>query len=632
MRKAVKSFLVAVTTHVFGSLIPSSVSGAAAGVTTLKSLLDRLPGHDVTTDEKYASLLRLAKKDIRKDFLKMIIRKTFDELLTEAVVDVSLPMPALEGVKYDTLMAKFQAADMANITSLNEAIGGVLVHLLTAAAIPGISQQIQAKASQGIPRDLLKMAIAEKYFLEIYLQYYGGNPMKTSIRHKVESLISRNSCDKVLLEKLHDGGIIPAGTGCGTPLESIKVSCPDDGTPVSATIDSSPRSSSATTPSMRTYMELMMNDCVLHKNAIQIDKDANRVPIIDELLHIMSTNPDSWRHSSENSTGIYATQLALREKEKFDMSGKALTVQSFKDKFFIKRRFLNDYAVIIESCTEVSLLFSSYGKGANRLGEDDESVSIPFHYYQGILNSCYYLVFFQIRDTGGIYPKKVEIYNMVATIVEQINRIPVVNRFLRNEYYIRILEHLLPQLHTKFLSAATANLPEVNPIRAELRNSFIEDTAKSVSVGDVALVELAGSLEFFITATASVGTDDGRPANIKYLPKVWRFVFEHGHAGLMAVFSACYIDVYMAVLTYPNLEIDTVAFNTYLQKSLKTLSDQNRIDDMLKKASCILKYWDKCSVLHTVVGTIRSALSISPFQEFLKTIENEAELLLVSET
>ncbi len=86
MRIAVKSFPVAVTTHLCGSLIPSPVSGAAAGVTTLKSLLDRLPGHDVTTDDKYASLLRLAKEDIRKDFLKMIFHKTFDGLLKEAVL------------------------------------------------------------------------------------------------------------------------------------------------------------------------------------------------------------------------------------------------------------------------------------------------------------------------------------------------------------------------------------------------------------------------------------------------------------------------------------------------------------------------------------------------------------------
>ena len=370
---------------------------------------------------------------------------------------------------------------------------------------------------------------------------------------------------------------------CTKPADLSDDGCPRDGTPFKPVY----RTTESPTCDL-VHQKFFFKDCYLFKNAEQIFKDAGRVPIKGDLLEFILGLPEEVLEerfkSDDRNFSKFMTDTAERLASEL-LTMPPVTIDETKRNTFIKT-----LAEIIDSCTEVSLLYSSYGRAPRDFREGE----ILFNFYQGMQTTCYYLVFFELTSTM-VMPKKLQIYNMVATIVEDVNQLPLSLRESRNDYYKQVLSRLISELDRKFpVVAAPVGKEKIDSVpQAISLKSFLSQEVNPDK--EISLVQLPASLESFITTTGAIGRSDGFSDNTVYLPKIWSFVSTYGHTGLIALFSACYVEFKAAANRSPRKDELEPLVPFYLANAVQGLSVYNvDVNIILQTADCIVRFWNKC--------------------------------------
>lgn len=218
---------------------------------------------------------------------------------------------------------------------------------------------------------------------------------------------------------------------------------------------------------------------------------------------------------------------------------------------FSSKLEFHELTEVIDICSEVSFLYSSFGPTSIELPRLSKKV-IPFHYYQGLTTTCYYLLWFSRKGVPATYPPKFQVYNMLAAIVENVNGIPLGTQQVVQKYFHELFGILVPS----------------SP-----------DAGNETPVG----LGLGAGLYSFITNTAGANSAED---NIRALPAVWEFIFTHGHPGLVAVFLASYNT--LSGTHKEDLEGDLRT--AIIKNALEYLTDEE-IGTVLAEAEKIIESW-----------------------------------------
>lgn len=343
------------------------------------------------------------------------------------------------------------------------------------------------------------------------------------------------------------------------------------------------------------YENLLNRDCIVYKGMDQILRDTNRNPLREKLLDLIrvenSKEESAVTASAEAEAAAAATTTSDAVHQTLSDSIAAHLAQIAKhDSDAVKGQFFRELGQMFETCSEAGLVYSFIARNATsdsntfydgRPMEGEKSsqrwrkFSYPnkpdrkiFHYYQGIADICYFVMFYE-RKPGGqnspaIYPGKHEMFNVIATIVENIHDVPVGDMLtVQTPYHKYQAEGVFGLVNSVYgLSLPLSTDTEMMaPIGGFLSNiilrSFIDENA---------------SLNW-----VPVSGTDATPRLIK----LWFFVFQNGHYGMMAFIVAAYKTL---AISFGNAQ-DILKV---LQKPLSALSNGSMFQDALAEAENII--------------------------------------------
>jgi hypothetical protein len=347
-----------------------------------------------------------------------------------------------------------------------------------------------------------------------------GEPLLT----KIAKLLSIEKANEFkILNKMMEEGLIgaqhpSASDICGPKGDKAALSytCPPDGTPFKP-IDWTQSGKIENRKKMdEAYSRLLLNDCVVIANIRQIALDAPRVKMVATPLFDLIKSENSER--SERSENSIQGTRDPPSSEFAEQTASVLT-EDFKSSEIEADQFKSEVTQMIDICSEVSLVYSSFGRNSNSMltftgrsiPDYDEFWKkysypkkeniIPFYYNQGMMNVCYYLLFFSRvpasqsspKGSPATFPSKHQVYNMIAAIVEDVSDMPLGDRDFGSAFY--------------------SNL-SLNLIQSDYQSGFF------------AFIDAMGITDFNL-----------EPGVVAL---VWKFIFTNGHHGLMAFIVACF--------------------------------------------------------------------------------------------
>jgi hypothetical protein len=287
------------------------------------------------------------------------------------------------------------------------------------------------------------------------------------------------------------------------------------------------------------YDRILLQDCNLIENVKRIHEDINWATL--DVLEVI-------------------------KKENKSTSGKGSVQQQFE----------NEKSQMIEICSEVLLLYTSFGRNPKdglfgRSVEDCEECwrkysyptkeyRKPFRYYKGLGNTCGSLLYFSRKSAGSsvsertpaTYPPKHEVYNMMAAIVEDVSDLFLGPNKFRIAYYKKLLEVIFSEICVMGFEAVCIDLSPITD-------------------------DFAGYFENVIILT---GLTSDLELNVHLIPKIWGFIFGNGgHSGLVAVAIA----VMRSALNIPETDFTTPVTSLYEFK---------KIDEMLDLAASLVDSLD----------------------------------------
>jgi hypothetical protein len=450
---------------------------------------------------------------------------------------------------------------------------------------------------------------AEGPLFDKFKAYYLTEEFSSLLNEVAKDIICRSTGEDLLTLLKQQGVIAPEvekTTVClqdpmsDSPAHApVSVTCPIDGTPFQPIAESS-------SSVKADYDRLLLEDCVYKQNVNQITLDSQRVPVIRFLLQtILEENAE--RISIATTAGVTGGSFA---------ESSALTLANSQRRSYeiAINQLQFELTQMIDICSEVSFIYSSFGRRVI----SREATTIPFLYYQGIASSCYYVLLFSRQSAGksaskgtpATYPLKAQAYNMVAAIVEDVNAIPLGNPDYIEGFYSHVLERLVAEI-CRILGPASP-VSEKRSIFRRIGGKFARprggsiDTDGSCTVMDPDPMAWTG-LYAFIISTSAIGVHRSTDINPQVLPKVWGFIFEHGHYGLMAVFAACYKEL-SDMIDDEGQSISGIQ----IQTALEIMNTSNKIDAMLDIA--------------------QKLVSSPTWKEIVDKIELEVQLMLMRTT
>jgi hypothetical protein len=405
--------------------------------------------------------------------------------------------------------------------------------------------------------------------IDDFIALFGPVPFPSRLSDAVKTLVSfscASNKSEYVQGKLVKQGVLSKSQDCiKGPLIIQGSKCPVDGSPFEPISLDNPRAdtsgSLADTSKSQTqgriptetwlaeikikYPQLFLEDCVYSKNIDQIMEDAQGIPIAEILVSKIQQENQRKRPFFVEITG---SGFAVRRAT--ELVGGFISIGTVT---WMRNLLISELTQVIDICSEVSFVYSSFGLTTIGLPRLSKKV-IPFHYYQGLTTTCYYLFLFSRTGVPATYPPKFQVYNMLAAIVEDVNGIPLGNSEVLMRYYERFFKASASAIHVHYL-------PDQEIPSSE---------------------EIAGAVNAFMTSTgvASVGELTGA-----ILPIIWPFISTHGHQGLVAVFSACYILVSQLP---PDEETKINGFSYVVSRALSELHAADKILDMMKIAQELL--------------------------------------------
>lgn len=324
------------------------------------------------------------------------------------------------------------------------------------------------------------------------------------------------------------------------------------------------------------YNPLIQEDCVLSRSVRQIFKDAQRLPGAILAQRIAA---EEFRSSAVVSRGKAAEQ----EVEKFIEIKRGENEWRLDD--LATSQFNYEYQTIWDVCTEASAVYSFVGRGlksnefngrGRQIPGDDQSWKRfnytsdrspkPFEYYQAITDDCAYLMLLMrvpptIDSPIAKYPTKSEMYNMIATFVEDVNDMPLGSPDALDHYYEYVWRYLTEGIHRKYWQTDEGEF------------------SRSIQI-DCMACSGSATLSLFITASG-LSHGFGDDVNIQRLPLLWKFILANGHTGLMAYFVSCYKH-------FKVIAKDDQSFVISLQDCTGKISEHEDFETVLNDANIIL--------------------------------------------
>lgn len=334
------------------------------------------------------------------------------------------------------------------------------------------------------------------------------------------------------------------------------------------------------------FKKFFLHDCNLITNGNQIFKDMERIDTVTYGLYSIlvgenhSTNSNMGEKDRRvpatppfgDSTSKLARGLAHAALER--VVSESLGTGSE----LLKSQFESELSIIFDICAEVNLIYTIYGR--NRVGASfsgrqlpgdrpwrlykypyEDSI-IPFLFYQGMMTTCAYLLLFSRVPNPGLgvpvnLPSPFLVYNVFATMVEQVSDVPLGDTKFVSLFYKWIVNTITPQIC-----------------------KLVERKETDCPVSD----NIGRSMMSYISASAVVHKTEAVDANLKWLPNVWSLAFEYEDSGLIGIFFASYL----THLQFPHDNIEDVSL--LLLHSLYYLDQKNRVPEMLNLASRILNH------------------------------------------
>ena len=319
---------------------------------------------------------------------------------------------------------------------------------------------------------------------------------------------------------------------------SREFKCPSSGIPFHPWVTDDPRRGD--------YDRLLLEDCLYSYNVEQIEKDVGKCNF-DFLPVIQAENK-------------------LRSGEVSD-----------------EEQFLIEISEIIDICSEVLFLYSSFGRNPKtafvgrrvkgcescwkKFSYPTKENRIPFLYYQGMNLTCYNLLILSRKSAGisakkgtpAMYPQKYEVYNMISAIVEDVIDIPLGTGVFRTEYNQQLLADLFA-LACGILS---------NDLRF-----------KACGTADTADMKLLTAFEvpmYMAGLTPNL--------NLEQRQNIWGFIFRHGgHYGLIAVLVASLLTVLNKTPPTKHKPKDLS-----VDQLIDSLHEFGKVDEMMSVAERLVK-------------------------------------------
>jgi len=374
-------------------------------------------------------------------------------------------------------------------------------------------------------------------------------------------------------------------------------------------------------PLITFYKNLVNRDCLVHHGVDQILRDTARIPLAAYLSQVIleenqnKVAPDDIAAAEEESSvGVtpVATLAVSQTREYLKRFEESTTDNS------LKKQFDSEIRQLFDTCSEVSAVYSfvyrsttnsmnQFYDGRPMQGErsterwrkfsyPERGDRFPFHYYQGISDVCYYVMYFgrkppstdSQKGTPAQYPTKRDMFNVIATVVEDIHDLPLgPAETVRDPYHANQLVRLFGFVNS-VMDLPLELKKEDEAFNAGYLNNIIIR----------AFVDPKNEINF---ATVS----DGTPR----LKKLWSFVFKHGHYGMMAFIVA----VYKMLAKEPGQD-STDVFRRMLYP-LSVLSTEEQFQQALDEAQRLIE-------TPTWAGDFTS----NTFSQFIDEIEIESIL------
>ena len=379
-----------------------------------------------------------------------------------------------------------------------------------------------------------------------------------AVKKQLLALTEKLLCEPAVFEKYGPQLIKQRVIRDDITCTRLVVKCPDSGIPFIPLVTDEKKIKGD-------YDRILLQDCNLIENVKQIHKDIERATSLGLLEVIKEEN------ESRSGNGCDEQQLEI---EKPQLIEKCCSDQE---------QFENEKSQMIEICSEVLLLYTSFGRNPKdglfgrsvksceecwrKYSYPTKEYPKPFLYYQGLGNTCGYLLYFSRKSAGSsvrkwtpaTYPPKHEVYNMMAAIVEDVSDLFLGRNKFRIAYYKNLLEVIFSEICVMGFKAVCID-------RSSITDYF------------------AGFFENVIILT---GLTSDHELNVYLIPKIWGFIFGNGgHSGLVAVAIA----VMRSALNIPGT--DLITQDMILTTPVFSLHKSQKIDEMLDLAASLVDSLD----------------------------------------
>jgi len=301
---------------------------------------------------------------------------------------------------------------------------------------------------------------------------------------------------------------------------------------------------------LQVYANLVNRDCIVHNGIDQILRDHKRIGVAEYLKKLISEEnqeksyADIGAHDESFAAAAAAAGAGMEPTEEYTREY-TKSFQGTVSDISIVNQFDSEIRQLFDTCSEVAAVYSfiarntaspmnafyfgrpMYGHNSGgrwrKFSYPRTQDRFPFHYYQGIADVCYHVMIFEripsppglsSKGTRAHYPSKSDMFNVIATVVEDIHDLPLGPAVtVRDPYYEDVAQVLF-----RAPDEPVAGSESFGISRGQLLSSMI--------------------IRSFIDQKESINFKALPPDGTPMLKKLWSFVFKHGHYGMLAFIAA----------------------------------------------------------------------------------------------